>query len=128
MRQNFIRWLCDRLWTKIDPQEQFFHIQLDITNVCNLVCDHCYCPNHKNDGALDYMGWKHVLNIYRALLTKLHMKPHVTLCGGEPTLAPFIISLLEDIRRFFPDSPLSIQSNGTRITKELATRCSELDV
>jgi MoaA/NifB/PqqE/SkfB family radical SAM enzyme len=127
-RQNLINLICDRFWKKFDPQEQFFHIQLDITNACNLVCDHCYCPHHKNDGAFDYDEWGQVLDIYEALLNKLHMKAHVTLCGGEPTLAPFIIPLLENIRKRFREASLSIQSNGTRITEELARTCKVLDV
>ncbi len=127
-KQNFINWICDRLWTKFDSQEQFFHLQLDITNACNLICDHCYCPHHRNDGSLNYGEWCQVLDKYEALLNTLHMKAHVTLCGGEPPLAPFILPLIENIRKRFPDSLLSIQSNGTRITEELTQKCKEFNV
>lgn len=117
-RRRFTRWVCDRLWPQIDSQEQLFHLQLDITNACNLRCRHCYCPHHKNDGALSFEQWCQVLDRYDDLLDNLHMKPVVTLCGGEPMVSPFVVPLLKEIRMRFPHCDLSVQTNGTLFSSE----------
>lgn len=128
LNQKLVDWFCDKVWTKVDSQSQYLHIQLDITNACNLRCDHCYCPHHKNEGALSYDQWLQVLDQYEGLLKKLHMMPQVTLCGGEPLLAPFWFELLKNIRHRFTEGDLSVQSNGTTITPEMAEKFKSLNV
>lgn len=128
LKQKIVHWFCDKIWTKFDPQPQYLHIQLDITNTCNLRCDHCYCPHHKNEGALTYNQWLQVLDQYEELLSKLCMLPRVTLCGGEPLLAPFWFELLKNIRHRFPECDLSVQSNGTIITAAMAEKFKSLNV
>ena len=122
MESNFIDWFCDKVWTKIDPQEQILHIQLDITNACNLRCAHCYCTDHKNEGALTFDQWCQILDQYEALLEKLHMTPSIVICGGEPLATPFFFPLLKHIREQFRPCRLDVLSNGTLITKEIAEK------
>ena len=117
---RWVNWFCDKVWPNVDPQEQILGIQLDINNACNLTCDHCYHPHHKNQGALTFEEWLKVLDQHESLTRKLRMVPGVTLCGGEPTLAPFLIPLLKNIRKRFPTCDLNVQSNGTLITPEMA--------
>lgn len=50
--QRLVNWFCDTVWPLVDGQQPILTVQLDITNACNLVCDHCYLPHHKNHGAL----------------------------------------------------------------------------
>lgn len=126
--ETFTDWFCQKVWPSLDPQEQFLSVQLDITNACNLACVHCYHPHHRNQGALGYEQWLQVLDQYEALLKKLRMIPRVTLCGGEPLLAPFLLPLLDNIRERFPICDLSVQSHGGLITDDLAKTFSRLNL
>ena len=126
--QKVVYWFCDHIWTKIDAQDQLFTIQLDITNSCNLRCNHCYCPHHQNEGALSFEQWCLVLDQYETLLTKLHMKANIILCGGEPLLSPFLFKLLREIRNRFVVSEICILSNGTLLKPELVVQLKEFDV
>ncbi|MBI2346319.1 MAG: radical SAM protein [Deltaproteobacteria bacterium] len=126
--QRIIDWLCDKVWPLVDSQKPILTVQLDITNACNLLCDHCYLPHHKNYGALTHYQWLTVLDQYERLVYKLRMIPAITICGGEPLLAPFLIPFLQEIRRRFGSCDLSVQSNGTLITDEVAKSFKELDI
>jgi len=122
INNNFLNWWCEKFWPLLDPQKQFFGIQLDITNACNLRCSHCYHDNHKNDGALTYQQWLYVLEAYDVFLKKVHMSPRVTICGGEPFLVKYLFSLLDQIRMKFPNCELKILTNGTLINDEIAQK------
>lgn len=117
---NLVGWFFDHLWKKVDPQKHTLPIQLDITNACNLACTHCYHDSHKNSGALTYDQWLQVLDQYELLLKKLRMSPRLTICGGEPLVCPFLIPLLQEIRRRFGRCAIYLLTNGTRIDKDVA--------
>ena len=125
---RLVDWVCEKIWPAVDPQTQFLTVQFDITNACNLACDHCYLPHHKNQGALTYEQWVRVLDQYEQLLKKLRMQPRVTLCGGEPLLCPFLPALLKEIRSRFGFCELSVQSNGTLVTSSIAELFKSLNV
>ncbi len=113
-------WFIDHVWTQFDSQDYIFHLQIDITNACNLACTHCYLPHHKNSGALTFPDWCRVIDQYHDLLTKLHMQADIVICGGEPLLAPFLFPLVEYIRERFPDCEICILTNGILVTAEIA--------
>lgn len=120
MLNKFVDWVCHSAWKHVDPQEQIFDIQLDITNACNLRCVHCYQEGHINHGALTYAQWVCVLDQYESLLRKLRMTPRILLCGGEPISCPYLESLLADIRSRFCSCDLIILTNGVLITRSIA--------
>lgn len=128
LSRHILQWLCDHVWTLFDSQTPLFHIQLDITNACNLKCGHCYCPHHQNSGALTFEQWVLVLDKYKFFIEELCMKPVITLCGGEPLVCPFLLPLLHKIRDKFPHCDLSVQSNGTLISENLAREFKSLNV
>jgi MoaA/NifB/PqqE/SkfB family radical SAM enzyme len=113
-------WVLDHVWTQIDPQDHIFHLQIDITNACNLACTHCYLPHHKNSGALTFEDWCRVIDQYQLLLAKLHMQADIVICGGEPLLSPFLFPLIEYIRGVSPDCELHILTNGILVTTQIA--------
>ncbi|MBI2342786.1 MAG: radical SAM protein [Deltaproteobacteria bacterium] len=123
-----VDWVCEWVWPHVDAQPPLLSVQFDITNACNLRCDHCYLPHHHNVGALTYAQWLIVVAQYEQLLQRLHMVPKITLCGGEPLLAPFVEPLLRELRRRFPTADLSVQSNGTIITERVARMLCDLAV
>lgn len=99
--------------------QEHMAIQLDITNACNLRCAHCYHSHHKNSGALDLNGWFEVLDQYDEFLNKLKLKPSIVLCGGEPTISPYLHPILKKLNEKWDNPPISILTNGTKLTDNL---------
>jgi MoaA/NifB/PqqE/SkfB family radical SAM enzyme len=85
---------------------------VDIINVCNLHCSHCYWwlnrKNNESDG-LDPEEWREII---RKTFKKQKI-PIVTLVGGEPTIRPDIIQV------FCDEMPkrVCVVSNGTHPLK-----------
>lgn len=99
--------------------QEYMAIQLDITNACNLRCAHCYHSHHKNNGALDLNGWLEVLEQYEEFLKKLKLKPSIVLCGGEPTISPYLHPILKKLNEKWDRPPISILTNGTKLNDKL---------
>lgn len=93
--------------------EKFISIQIDITNLCNLTCSHCYHPHHNNKGALSLNDWINVLDEYEIILNKINAKAHVIICGGEPFTSPLLKPILENLLSRSRKFHLSILTNGT---------------
>ena len=102
--------------------DQVLPIQIDITNACNLKCSHCYHPHHKNDGAIGLPEWKNILCQYKRLIERLHYRPMVIICGGEP----FLSSLFEPVIHLLVE--LDLTSNVTIITNGNLITTDKLDV
>ena len=107
--------------------DRYLPIQLDITNLCNLRCVHCYHPHHKNEGAISLDDWKAILLQYKALITKMHYRASVVICGGEPLTSPYLFPLLEFVREEMGAAPVSILTNGTLVSEKLADRLSTFE-
>lgn len=79
---------------------------VDINNICNLHCTHCYWwLNRKNENDLTPEDW-------REIIKKTFKKQHIfviTLVGGEPTMRPDIIQV------FCEEMPkrVCVVTNGT---------------
>ena len=91
-----------------------------LTNACNLRCAHCYHPHHKNEGALSLGEWQGVILQYKSLVEKMRYRPAIVICGGEPLASPFLVPMLEFIKREVPKSAISILTNGTLVNEKLA--------
>ncbi|MFN8791437.1 MAG: radical SAM/SPASM domain-containing protein [Bdellovibrionales bacterium] len=102
--------------------DRFLPIQLDITNACNLRCAHCYHSHHKNEGALSLEEWEKILLQYKALIERMRYRPWVIFCGGEPLASPHLFPLLNFVQSQFPDSNVSVLTNGTLINETLVVR------
>lgn len=103
-------------------------IQLDITNACNLTCAHCYHSDHKNNGALYLEQWKKVIQDYKSLIEQLHLEPSIIICGGEPTVSPFFVELIEYIDSTWSRVSIFVLTNGTRITQNLIDRIKTFNI
>ncbi|HTL13375.1 MAG TPA: radical SAM protein [Bdellovibrionota bacterium] len=106
--------------------DRWFPIQLDINNACNLRCNHCYHPHHRNSGALRLADWTKIYDEYTAFCRRLRFRPSLILCGGEPLLSPDLFPIMAHARALTPGVPISILTNGTLITGALAERLSSL--
>ena len=88
------RRLEDRILAWIDV-DRYLPVQLDITNVCNLRCAHCYHPHHRNEGAVGIAEWITILEQYFSMIARLRYRPYILLCGGEPALSPHFPMILD---------------------------------
>lgn len=113
-RMGMIKAIESYLLKKINI-DRYLPLQLDITNLCNLRCIHCYHPHHKNEGAISLADWKLILDQYKKLISKMHYRPWVMICGGEPLVSPFLFPILDFIQSELPSSKVSILTNGTLI-------------
>lgn len=102
--------------------QKFLTTQLDVTNACNLTCAHCYHAHHNNEGALDFAGWRSILDQYERLAKKLYLEPCFVICGGEPTISPLFWPLLEELEARWPGVNISILTNATRLTAGFAAK------
>lgn len=93
-------------------------IQIDITNLCNLKCIHCYHPDHNNSGSLSLDNWYQILGEYFQLISEFNFKPKVIICGGEPLISPMLVPILKYIHNNDRHSEVVILTNGT-LTKKI---------
>lgn len=110
--RTIARKMEDRIlqWINVD---RYLPLQLDITNLCNLRCVHCYHPHHRNDGAISIEQWFSILDQYFIMIERLKFRPLILLCGGEPVLSPHFQPILDWIYARAPQTRLVILTNGT---------------
>ena len=93
------------------------HVDIDITNHCNLRCAYCYHFSSEGDVKTDLPA-REWLKFFDELGRSAVMD--VTLAGGEPFMRPDLFELIDGIVR--NRMRFSILSNGTLITDEIAER------
>lgn len=115
-----INWIVERL-LKFTGSQKFLSVQLDITNACNLNCRHCYHPSHTAGEELLIEDWRKILDQYSRLAKKLHLLPYFCISGGEPTISPLFIPILEELRARWPYVGISVLTNGTNLSGEIVS-------
>lgn len=113
-----MNWIIDKI-LKFTGSQKFLSIQLDITNNCNLNCVHCYQSHHSKNENLSFQDWCNILDQYTQLTKKLHLKPHFGISGGEPTLSPLFLPLLQEINSRWPEAGISVLTNGTNFSNSI---------
>lgn len=98
-----------------------FVLQWHLSENCNLKCLHCYQENHK-PVQLDFENLVNIYNQFKELLTKLNMKGHINITGGEPLCNPYFFKILDLIKNDEEMISFSILSNGTLINEDIAKR------
>ncbi|MFI7320213.1 radical SAM/SPASM domain-containing protein [Streptomyces venezuelae] len=103
------------------------HVDLDLTNACNLACSHCSVASGKPmKDELDTEGMLGVVRDVHALGTL-----SLTVAGGEPFMREDIVELLA-FACSLPGWSVTVITNGTYFTDplldQLRTRCPELTV
>lgn len=94
----------------------------DITNRCNLRCEHCYAnASAKLDNELSLEEVKNTIDQLSQLGTVL-----IALSGGEPLTREDIYEIISYIKG--KDIELFINSNGTLITKDIAGKLRDSGV
>lgn len=98
-----------------------FIMQWHLSEKCNLKCLHCYQENHKPI-ELKYSDLEEIYKQYKELLSKLNMKGHINITGGEPLCSSYFFKILDLIKEDSENISFSILTNGTLITEEMAEK------
>lgn len=106
-----------------DENRQFY-FQFHITHNCNLRCKHCYQDEYTVADASDRKKLLEIAHHIDHSVIKWGMKSRVALTGGEPFLCPELWELLDFFQNKESTATLTILSNGTLITDEIASRCA----
>lgn len=93
-------------------------VVIELLTKCNLNCEHCYLPNHKNSG-MDTEKVKNLLFELRQMGVV-----NVLFTGGEILLRYDIFELIETARSLY--MRVTILSNGTLLDFEKVERLSKL--
>lgn len=95
----------------------------NITQACNLACEHCYQDAGASD-ALKELTKEEKLMVVDKIADA--MVPLLAIAGGEPLVAGDIWDVLEQAKR--RGIHLTIATNGTLLTRECAARLKEYGV
>lgn len=106
-----------------------FYFQWHITKTCNCRCEHCYQFDYSNNNELDFKQLvktfleikKFIKYFYQNQLKKDKYIPTISLTGGEPFLRNDFLDLLKILSSNKDFFNFAILTNGTLITKEIAT-------
>lgn len=102
-------------WKRIQNEDNY-HIEYSITDKCNRNCGYCshLAPLAKNANFVTEQEFGRVVNIMHRLVPDAHT---FWLTGGEPTLHPKFMRLLEIACEIFESSNVGIYSNGMTLSK-----------
>ncbi|MGN0650420.1 MAG: radical SAM protein [Oscillospiraceae bacterium] len=95
-----------------------FHVQLHLTDKCNLKCKHCYEGERKVINEWDYDELMTVINKLDTAFVKWNVDGEISLVGGEPLMYPHFPRLLYEIRKSKSISRIAILTNGTCMNDE----------
>ncbi|WP_461810274.1 radical SAM protein [Faecalimonas sp.] len=98
-----------------------FIMQWHLSETCNLKCIHCYQEDHI-PVQLSFENLEIIYKQYKRLLSKLNMKGHINITGGEPLCNPYLFKVLDLIKKDKENISFSILTNGTLITDEIARK------
>jgi uncharacterized radical SAM superfamily Fe-S cluster-containing enzyme len=98
-----------------------------VTNACNMDCPICFTYNRSDQKY--FMSRQDLRSLLDKLITRVGPLDVINITGGEPTMHPDILGLLQECKR--PEiGRITMNSNGLRLAadEELCRRISELGV
>ena len=103
---------------RIIPTYEMNPLEIPLLGICNLNCKGCdaYAPLCKE--AQDIYLPEDILEDLKTLEVKGFRIREISFEGGEPFLYPFLLEVLTPVRDLFPDTALSILTNGTLLEKK----------
>ena len=111
--------LLRSLSRKASEREIPIHTMLELTNLCNLKCRHCYITEHSRNGELQLDEYRDIMDQLAAVGVLF-----LTLSGGEPMTREdfFRIAAMAREKEF----SFTLYTNGTLITPEAADQLRDL--
>lgn len=92
---------------------QFQYLRLSLTEVCNFRCNYCLPDGYKSSCSDLPLNETEVIHLLRAF-SELGISK-VRLTGGEPTVRPDIVSVVEKISQIGGINKIALTTNGYRI-------------
>ncbi|MCB2289468.1 radical SAM protein [Clostridium sp. CS001] len=111
----------DNINNFIDNDIDVVFCWLEITSYCNQKCIHCFMGNELNKNKLDINS----IRIIAKDLSEMGVKK-VALTGGEPTLHPNFLEILDILNEF--NFKIIILTNGLNISDEMITKFRQYNV
>lgn len=96
-----------------------FHIQLHLTDKCNLKCRHCYEGERKAINEWDYDDLLHLISDFELAFEKWDVAGEFSLVGGEPTMYPYLSQLLYRLSGSQTITRFAILTNGVNLSDEI---------
>ena len=102
-------------WNRIYGKDSY-HIEYSVTDICNRNCVACshLAPLAKHPNFVGIEEFECATRILHKCLTNIHT---FWLTGGEPTLHPNFLDLLEIARNIYDEAYIGIYSNGLTLKK-----------
>lgn len=94
-------------------------VGFDVTSRCNLKCAHCF---HSNRDAKDEITLDEIVVVLDELVKLNTYQTYIM--GGEPFVRDDILNIIEEIKK--RKMTISVNTNGTLITEEIALNLSKL--
>jgi hypothetical protein len=96
------------------PDELFKHVSLELNTACNRRC--WYCPNSRFDRGLPSKGQYMSFDLYAKIVSELAemdtVKSFIPSLYGEPLLDDRLVAKVAYFKRFLPNVPVTIHTNG----------------
>lgn len=97
------------------PNKSYFHVQFHLTNRCNLNCKHCYEVKKGRSEEWELDDVISTLKQFEYAFEKWQLNGEISLVGGEPTLYPHLIEVINYIFQSNYFNRLAILTNGVDI-------------
>lgn len=96
-----------------------FHIQLHLTDKCNLHCKHCYEGNRKIINEWEYNDVEKLISQLEDTFEKWGVEGEVSLVGGEPIMWPHLSKMLYRLHNSRNIKRFAILTNGVYIPEDV---------
>jgi MoaA/NifB/PqqE/SkfB family radical SAM enzyme len=116
---------------KFLPKPKTFHLQLHITERCNLRCKHCYQNQKYIKKELTTNAWFRIIDNWIDLVEKLSIEKNnvrLTFIGGEPLIRKDFFKLLEKCYENKDKFIYDLATNGCLIDENTARKLKDLGI
>lgn len=96
-----------------------FHVQLHLTDKCNLKCKHCYEGERKIINEWTYPDLDKVIIKLEDCFQKWNVDGEISLVGGEPTMWPYLSKLLYRLYNSKYIKRMAILTNGICLSDDI---------
>ncbi len=114
---QFLKWYLTQILNKFKKVKRLEYIEVHLVDHCNLNCAYCthFCPLSEPNFCDINVFEKDIIKL--AQLTNSNIND-IRLLGGEPLLHPECNKFIEIARKYFPNTRLSLVTNGILLNRQ----------